>query len=221
MGKMKQKADGFGVVELILLILLLILLAWLGWYVYQSNQKKPPPASGSQSAAPAEKKSAPQQNSMANWQEYCSPLEKACFKYPPGWTKAADPNANPGDEIVNVTSLNGTVINWNANQAGVGNGCDPATDPIAYLSTIQATQAPNVFAVGFGYGANSGVQAVGLLNGTNGQAPAAGSTGQCGYIPIIKSKDGSREMWLSAGTTKLKAADAQTALQILGSYYYK
>ena len=216
-----KKQAGFGIIEIILLILFILFLLFLIWYLLLGGKNS---SNNSPSNTPAQQNSSAseqaQNDPMADWIEYCSPVESSCFKYPKDWTLQDDPNnAGSSDEFKQLVSPNGTTLNWASYVSGVGGSCDPATEPIVYITSVDADNAvSNLYVVGTGLGANASTTSLGLVNGTNNQPPSVGSTGDCLYIELFDSKDGTRQMWFSSGT--LIPSDIDTAKLILGSYHY-
>lgn len=211
-----KRQAGFGLIEIILLILFLLLILFILWYVFFKNGSQTP---GNSDQAPNEQVQQ-EPDPRAGWKEYCSPVETSCFKYPADWTLQDDPNNISDDgEFKRVTSPAGSAVNWASVVTGVGGACDIETEPPVYIKS--ATAVPNInntFAVQLTKGNVAEVHSMGLVNGTAGQAPSLGSTGDCIYFELFQSKDGVHQMWLSTGT--LQQQDVATVELILTSFHY-
>jgi hypothetical protein len=188
------------------------------WYFFFGNKSdtgKTADTAPVQQEKPKEEKKDPTEG----WKEYCSPLEKSCFKYPADWTFEKDSNSYPNEEFMVAKSPSGTTIRWGADITGVGGTCDPQTEPIVYIKSVTAVPAvANLYATGIAIGQAGAVTIAGLVNGDNNQAPQVGSTNDCLYIHLFKSKDGTRQMWLNASS--IQPADLATVDLILTSYHY-
>ena len=216
---MKQRRDaGFGFFEIIVLLLLLLIILFMLWY-YFFGSKSDSGKSADNTPVKQEQKEEKKKDPYEGWKEYCSPVEKSCFKYPSDWSLQKNPGSYPEEEFIDIKSPAGTKVSWGSNITGVGGSCDPATEPIVYIKSVTPVQSvANVYAAGISIGQAGAISIMGLVNGDNNQAPQIGSTNDCIYIHIFKSKDGTRQMWLTASS--IPPADLATVELILGSYHY-
>ncbi len=223
--KRSNNQRGFGAI-VIFVIVLVIAAAGGGYYVWHKNQRKPATATVKAKqvsvsvAAPAKKSTTDQ---YAGWQEYCSPTEKACFKYPSDWQttviSADDPN---GGEGITLTSPNGTVLRFQATVTGIGGGCDETTDPHIFITKV--TASANVIGLySIETSTNNVVNHIGLSDNNGKSAPAVGDVGDCIYYTVFKAHhDSSVDAWFETTTTqKFNATDLPTLELILASYRYQ
>lgn len=211
---------GFGVLEVIVYLLVVFIIFLIVSYFLMQNGKQDSPSNNNQADKEQQIQEQSAQDPREGWKEYCSPLEAACFKYPADWTLQDDPNNISSDgEFKRVTSPSGTAVNWTPVVSGVGGACDAEVEPHVYIkSAVAVPTADNVYAVKLAKGDVAEIHSMGLVNGTNGQAPQLGDTGDCIYFELFKSKDGVHQMWLSTGT--LMQQDVNTVELILTSLHY-
>lgn len=217
---MKQRRDaGFGFFEIIILILLLLAILFMLWYFFFGGKSDSGSAPANTPAQQEKPKEEAKKDPTEGWKEYCSPLEKSCFKYPADWTFGKESDSYPNEEFMSAKSPAGTKVRWGANITGVGGSCDPETEPAVYIQSVKAVPAvANLYATSTTVGQAGAVNAYGLVNGNNNQAPQVGSTNDCMYIHLFKSKDGTRQMWLNASS--IQPAELATVELILLSYHY-
>jgi len=107
--KQSERTAGFGIIGVVLIVVALAVIGLLAWRFYDASKSKTPSStanhtsSGSSSQANTQTPP-PKVDPYAGWQTYCDTVEKACFKYPSGWT------IDPSDQnnIVSVTLENST-----------------------------------------------------------------------------------------------------------------
>ena len=135
-------SKGFGAVAVFAVLLVLVGIAGVSGYVYHVKHKAQP--STSQRSGQISKKT-PISNTpgtkatdpYAGWQQYCSKLEKSCFKYPADWKTGSFPVADPNGEGFSVTNPSASIsLNFSSVISGLGGGCGDHTDTVI-SSTIQ------------------------------------------------------------------------------------
>lgn len=163
----------------------------------------------------------PTPDPYAGWKQYCSKQEKSCFKYPTTWTAKDVSAVDPSGDGLQLTSPAGTKVWFESVVSGLGGACDATKDPHVFINKVIAEpNAANVYIVESGDRNNT--LHIGLVNGTNGQAPKLGDIGDCIYYTTFKSKQNpSNDTWFeSNGTADFDTSDLATAELMLKSYTY-
>lgn len=222
-----KQPRGFSIIEGAIVVALVCVIGALGYFAYTGQQK----AVEDKKSNKAEDRAAisTTTDAYAGWEEYCSTIEKSCFRYPSDWklTKtSAAASGNPEFEdadLATVVSPSGTSLVWTSFLWGLGGGCGADT-PALDITAVTKNQ-DGLYTISYGKGKTSNMAIVADLEG---KVPAVGKASSCLLYPMIKSKDGKREMWLmasgladnSGNIASIPAADQATLNKILASYSY-
>jgi hypothetical protein len=207
-----------GAVPVVEVVLLVAVLALASFAVYQGykarhtvNQlSKPVPHQSKQSPSPSPSKSA-----TADWKTYTSKQEGLSFKYPPDWTAQNTGAVDPSGDGVTLTGPTGAHVVWSSMVSGLGGGCDPAKQPHIFFHALTPIPAlPNAYVLE--YGMKDQTRSVAVVDGTFASSIPLkiGDTGTCMYYALFKSKDGTRNMWLSSGGSEWLSGRALPAADI-------
>jgi hypothetical protein len=181
---MRKNQAGLTHLVILLIIVLLAAVGFAGYYVWNQQKNKNPG-----SAEPAELTlEEAQENEVKDiyegWKEYCSPEEKACFKYPADWTYAV---TDADTTTLTFKSPAGSEFKWVAAIGGLGGGCDADKDPNIFITgATEVANEPDFYAVEYGTNANQ-ADHIALIYSQN--AIATGDTGDCIYFPYFEAKN--------------------------------
>ena len=224
MPKLLPNTKGFGLIAVLAIVVVVAVLGSTGAYVYHHDHKaktvtKATSASTSKSSTTPAKPVAAV-DPYAGWKQYCSAQEKSCFEYPADWTTKDVGAADPAGDGLQITSPNGTVIWFQSAVSGLGGACQPSTPDVFNHKVIPAPKVTGLYIVESG--TESVVNHIGLVDATNGQAPATGDTGSCISATTFTSKhDPSMDAWFeSNGTSNFNVSDLSAAELIMESYSY-
>jgi hypothetical protein len=226
MQKLLPNTKGFGLFAVLAIVVVVAVLGGAGAYVYHRDHKAKAVVKTTTSQKTTSKSSATPTKPVvvaspyAGWQQYCSAQEKSCFKYPADWTTKSIGAADPAGDGIQLTSPNGTVIWFQSAVSGLGGECQPSTPDVINHKVIAVPAVANLYIVESG--TKSTINHIGLVNGTDGQAPATGDTGSCiSETTFISKHDPSMYAWLeSNGTSNFNQSDLSTAELIMESYSY-
>jgi len=132
---------------------------------------------------------------------YTSRAEGLSFEVLGGWTvKEQYPDA-PYDSV-EIYSPMGLRLEWNSQSGGVGGACDPSQNPHVFIhATTPVPGIPGSYIVEAGPEDSTtqvGIMDRDIYGRKLEKAPKIGDTGVCLYYTMFKSRDGKRDMWLSA-----------------------
>lgn len=219
---MRTNHKGFGALEILIAIVIVVVVAAAGYWYWHAKQTPPAKslATATKTAPTTEQQSAVDQ--YANWKEFCSTVEKACFKYPADWTITSETDSAENTSSTKVVSLAGSTVVFDPTISGIGGGCDEATDTHIFVVKAEPqTYVDGIYVVQTGKGSASNVDHIGLSTNNNKGQPATGDTGQCLYYTIFTSHaDPNYGAWLQTSGT-LSTNDIAAVEKIMQSYKYQ
>jgi hypothetical protein len=88
---MKNKQNGFTLVEGLLVVIALTLVSFAGWYVWNTNQNEKKAESNNSSSSTEAPKAESEADPTSGWKEYTNVEGKFSLKYPSNWVTASNP----------------------------------------------------------------------------------------------------------------------------------
>lgn len=227
---MKKSQGGFSIVVVALVILIIGVVGFVGWKVYYSSHEKKTvdtQAAVKQTNTNSTKQAQPA--TTPELKEFCSEVEKACFKYPTDWklTVVTKYDNNPDTqnvESIKLTSPNNTVISWSTPVQGLGGGCDlDATNEITVdsIKTNPQDSKLQILKIHKGEDVNNNI-AIGYFKPDEPVKPLkVGKTGQCiVYFTYVKGTPGTAPTVMFY-TNSYNQKDEAATYQIFESLTYK
>jgi Flp pilus assembly pilin Flp len=197
-------------IELIVLAVV-VAVAGIAAIRYFDHKKAVNPA-----ATPVARTPAATHGPYAGWKTYVSKREGLSFKYPVDWTvkDIGDPTGSLDYDSAEIISPSGLKLLWNSYSTGLGGACDPNANPHVFFHAVtQVPGAPDAYIIEAGPKGSTthvGIIDRDIYGRRLDRAPQVGDTGVCLRYTLFKSRDGQRDMWLSAPgvavTTSLEAS---------------
>jgi hypothetical protein len=225
MYKIKNKQNGFGLLEAIFVIVVIIVIAAGGWAIYRHDHKSKNTSSSSISTTKTSKSTNSQTSSVySGWKTYCDTSSTNCFEYPSGWTLTTSSSS------VSVRNDANTVLVSYASNFNKDNGTASF-----YIKSINHTvTASSLKIIGGAYTSNDTPIYSLVDDSTLSTYPlTAGQTSTYYFTSRFTDNNSSAQSQLTAypiGTVFNSLTQAQqwftssgakTALQILESFYFK
>ncbi len=230
---MIRKQGGFSIVIIMVILLAIGVAGFVGWKVYDKSTQKKVVVVSPQTTQTQAAQTAPKQNtdtvSTAQLKEYCSEVEKACFKYPADWTlkvnsKYSNDPDNLATESVTVTSPNSTAIGWRAPVEGLGGGCDYTPENEVYIDSLKANAQDKqlrIVKTHVGTDPNNKVR-IGYYKPEASTQPAtAGKTGDCIFYFTYRKGAVGQTPVVMFYTNGYNQKDEAATYQIFESLTYK
>lgn len=228
---MKKNQGGFSIVVIALVILILGVVVFVGWKVYNSSHEKK--AIDTQTAVKQTDTNTTKQAQPATTapelKEFCSEVEKACFKYPTDWklTVVTKYDNNPDTqnvESIKLTSPNNTVISWTTPIQGLGGGCDlDSTNEISVdaITTNPYDSSLQIIKIHSGSDAKNNVK-IGYFKAEGAMKPAiGGKTGDCIFYFTYRKGEIGKSPTVMFYTSSYNQKDEAATYQIFESLTYK